>query len=136
MHDAERLVVDASVVVAVVASGSARVMELARRLAQADLYAPAVLPAEIDSALRGLELGRKLTRVQAAAARRHAHRLPIELWPWEVLGERAWELRHNCSTYDGGYVALAERIDARLVTGDARLIAAHGVRCPVDVIEI
>jgi len=136
MHDADRVVVDASVVVALVASSAQGVSELARRLARAELYAPSILPAEVDSALRGLELGGKLTPTQARIARRHAHRLPIELWPWEVLGERAWEMRHNLTTYDAGYVALAERIDACLLTGDARIASAVGMHCPVDVVRI
>lgn len=132
MPDAERVVVDASLIVALVASGSESVGVLASRLAQAELYALSILAAEVDSALRGLELGGKLTRVQATTARR----LPLELWPWEVLGERAGELHHNLTMYDGGYVALAERIDARLLTGDARLASAVGIRCAVDVVRV
>lgn len=42
-----------------------------------------------------------------------------------LLG-RAWELRDNLSFYDALYVALAERLDAPLITFDARLAAAPG----------
>ena len=38
-----------------------------------------------------------------------------------LLAERAWELRENVSFYDALYVALAEALEAPLVTLDARL---------------
>ena len=42
-------------------------------------------------------------------------------------------MRSNLSTYDAGYVALAEHIGATLVTADARLARAPGVRCAIEV---
>ncbi len=93
------------------------------------------MPVEVDSALRGMVLGRRLTPIQGEAARRVAHDLPIELWPWQVLTARAWELRENLSTYDAGYVALAERLDATLITGDSRLAHATGPRCAIEVFQ-
>lgn len=45
-----------------------------------------------------------------------------------------WELRHNLSAYDAGYVALAEALDCGLVTGDARLTRASVLRCPITVV--
>jgi len=55
--------------------------------------------------------------------RRHPSR---SLWP------RAWELRTNLSAHDALYVALAEQLKAPLLTADARLARAPGLRCPVD----
>ena len=57
--------------------------------------------------------------------------LPIELWPYEPLAQRAWELRGNASVDDASYVALAELVDAPLVTLDAKLAGAPGIRCRV-----
>lgn len=51
-----------------------------------------------------------------------------------LLG-RCWELRANLTVYDAGYVALAERLEATLVTADVRLSRAPGVRCPVEVLR-
>ena len=60
-------------------------------------------------------------------------RLPLELWPYEPVAERVWDLRHNLSTYDGWYVALAELLEAPLATADLRLARAPGLRCEVRV---
>jgi predicted nucleic acid-binding protein len=48
--------------------------------------------------------------------------------------DRIWELRDNLTAYDAAYVALAEIIECPLVTADARLSRAPGLRCPVTVV--
>jgi predicted nucleic acid-binding protein len=48
--------------------------------------------------------------------------------------DRVWELRHNLTAYDAAYVALAETLQCPLVTGDARISRASGLRCPVTVL--
>jgi predicted nucleic acid-binding protein len=45
----------------------------------------------------------------------------------------AWELRHNVTVADAGYVVLATMLDAPLLTLDRRLARAPGVRCEVLV---
>lgn len=134
-HIYDLVVVDASAVVLLVASSHDEGDRLATRLANAVLHAPHILPVEVDSALRRLVAERVLTEAEAeaAAARQQAGRMPIDLWAWESLRERAWEMRSNLSTYDAGYVALAEHIGATLVTADARLARAPGVRCAIEV---
>ncbi|WP_447950166.1 type II toxin-antitoxin system VapC family toxin [Microbacterium aurum] len=134
-HIYDLVVVDASAVVLLVASSHDAGDRLAARLANAVLHAPHILPVEVDSALRRLVAERVLTEAEAeaAAARQQAGRMPIDLWAWESLRERAWEMRSNLSTYDAGYVALAEHIGATLVTADARLARAPGVRCAIEV---
>jgi predicted nucleic acid-binding protein len=52
-----------------------------------------------------------------------------------VHADRPWELRTNLSSYDAGYVAPAERLRSPLITGDARLAAAPGTRCPIELIR-
>jgi predicted nucleic acid-binding protein len=59
--------------------------------------------------------------------------LAVELWPYEALAARVWELRQNLTSYDGAYVAFAEAIDVPLVTFDRRLARASGIRCIVRV---
>ena len=47
---------------------------------------------------------------------------------------RAWELRDNVTAHDAMYIALAEAIDAPLITCDAHLGAAPGHASQVEVI--
>lgn len=51
-----------------------------------------------------------------------------------AMFDRIWELRENVSAYDAAYVALAEIIECPLVTADARLSRAPGLRCAVTVL--
>ena len=52
----------------------------------------------------------------------------------DLLG-RAWKLRENVTAYDAMYLALAEALDAPLVTCDVPLARVPGHRAQVDVIE-
>ena len=51
-----------------------------------------------------------------------------------TLLDRAWELRESLSAYDASYVALAELLGCNLLTADARLSRAPGVRCPITLV--
>jgi predicted nucleic acid-binding protein len=48
---------------------------------------------------------------------------------------RCWELRDNLTIYDAAYVALAEALQASLLTGDKRLATATGPRCHIEVLR-
>jgi predicted nucleic acid-binding protein len=47
---------------------------------------------------------------------------------------RAYELRSNVTPYDATYVALAEGLSCPLLSADARLARAPGIRCHVDIL--
>lgn len=130
------VVVDASVLVAYYAADDPRHDQVVTRLARGDtLFAPAHLDAEIASALRGL--ARRHPRLDSAVpdALEHLAAFPIRRMPPAPLLGRIWELRHSVTAYDAAYVALAERLDAVLLTCDVRLAGAGGARCPFDIIE-
>jgi len=55
-------------------------------------------------------------------------------YPHDVLLPRIWELRHNVTAYDAAYLALAEGLDAPLLTGDGRLVDAPGHTARVELI--
>lgn len=95
------------------------------------MHAPALAMFEAANILRRQELFGALTIDHAALAFANLAELRIELYPFEPLGPRVWELRHNLTVYDAAYVALAELTDAPLVTLDYRLEGAPGVRCPI-----
>ena len=96
---------------------------------QGDLHAPHLMPVEVAETLRR----RSLRNAAESALTRQAHqllgRMPILLHPYLHLADRVWELRDNVSAYDAWYVALAEALDAPLVTLDRRLRRATGPRC-------
>ena len=54
--------------------------------------------------------------------------------PLAALVDRAWQLRDNVTFYDALYVALAEEAGAPLLTLDARLAKAKGLRTEVELI--
>ncbi len=60
--------------------------------------------------------------------------LPLRRVSHRVLLARCWELRDNRTVYDASYVALAEQLEATLVTADTRLAGAPGLRCEIDLV--
>lgn len=94
------------------------------------LSAPHVLDVEVVSVLRGLLLGGKITWEVADEARRDHFAFAIERHELEPLVERVWTLRHQFTTYDASYLALAEALECPLYTCDSKL-AASGHRADV-----
>ncbi len=86
---------------------------------------------ETFSAIRGQLLQRKITEVRARDAVEALSDSAIELLPTTPLLPRMWELRNNVSAYDAAYVAAAEIHGCALLTADARLSRADGLRCEI-----
>jgi predicted nucleic acid-binding protein len=123
-------VVDASSVVAyLLAQGS----EPERSAMLGDAHAPSLVDVEATHTLRGLVRGSKISLAIAELSRGDLSQLAIRRHPDVALLPRAWELRDVCTTYDALYVALAEALDASLLTRDARL--AQAVDDLVDVVS-
>lgn len=126
-----RLVCDASALVALLVDSGPAGSWAAETLSGAELAAPALLPFEVANVLRRHERQDLISADQAAQAHADLLDLAIEYWPYELLAQRAWELRHGLTSYDATYVALAELTSAALVTLDSAIAAAPGVRCEV-----
>lgn len=126
-----RVVCDASALVALLLDGGADGRWVADTLAGAELAAPSLVPFESANIIRRHELAGLVSRDQAAQAHADLLDLAIEHWPYEILARRVWELRHNLSTYDASYVALAELTGATLVTLDRRISRAPNLRCAI-----
>lgn len=123
------MVIDASVVVAALVDRTADGTWAEAELASDDLAAPHLMPVETANILRRAVLAEDLSPDAATLAHRDLLRLPVQLFPYEVNARRIWELRGNLSAYDAWYAALAESLDAPLVTLDRRMARAGGPRC-------
>jgi predicted nucleic acid-binding protein len=122
-------VADASVIVAYLLGEAT---EAERGAILGDVHAPALLHVEVTQTLRGLLRGGKIDLTTAELARLDLGQVAVRRYPDAALLRRCWELRDVCTTYDALYVALAEALDARLVTRDTRL--ARAVAGLVDVV--
>jgi predicted nucleic acid-binding protein len=124
------IVVDASAAVsALLNAGPAR-----RALAREPLHAPHLIDSEVANALRRQLAAGRIDAGQGWAALNVLRRLAVTRHAAFSLADRVWELREQLSAYDAAYVALAEALDASLLTADARLARAPGLRCPVTVV--
>lgn len=122
-------VVDASVVVAALADAGTDGRWAGAVLAERVLAAPELMPFESANILRRATLAGELDEALAILAHSDLAALPVDLYPYEAVAGRAWELRRNLTIYDAAYVALAEALDAPLITLDRRLARASGPRC-------
>jgi len=124
------IVLDASAAVsALLNSGPAR-----RTLAQEQVHVPHLIDPEVTNALRRAVAASQIPPGDGWMALDRWRRLGIERHATFHLLDRVWELRANLSAYDATYVALAESLDCALLTADARLGRATGMRCPMTVV--
>jgi predicted nucleic acid-binding protein len=93
--------------------------------------APAHLQVEVFAALRGLNLGGKLSEGRARLALDALRDIIVEAVPLRALMPRMWQLRRNVGGYDAAYVAAAEAHQCPLVTADARLTRVRGLHCEI-----
>lgn len=108
---------------------AARVLDPAQRL-----HAPELIDIEVVQVLRRLHLAKELTLERAGIAVSDFEHLMVERHPHRPLMRRVWALRSMMSAYDSAYVALAEALDAPLVTCDERLSRAHGHDARIELI--
>lgn len=116
------IVADASVVAALLlGQPDADLADLL--LGDEPVVAPHLLDLEVTQVLRRWNRRGDLDDERAEQAVRDLLDLPIARQPHDLLVERIWSLRHNLTAYDAAYLALAELVGARLVTGDRGLAA-------------
>jgi predicted nucleic acid-binding protein len=129
-------VLDASVLVEYLTDGEHG--ESSRRQIESSrgwLWAPHLVDAEVGHALRGEVRAGEISARAAKAALADLLEMRLQRVSHHLLAERAWELRQNLSFYDALYVALAEVLEAPLVTLDVRLSRAPGVRAEIEVVQ-
>jgi predicted nucleic acid-binding protein len=102
--------------------------------AQETLHAPHLIDLEVLQVLRRYVARRQLDEERAREALSDLRELDVDRYPHDVLLGRIWELRHNASAYGAAYLALAEALDAPLLTSDARLRDVPDTRARVEVL--
>jgi len=121
------IVVDASTILELLLN-TARAPRIAERLfsPRESLHAPHLLDVEVVQVLRRYARSRELSPERSLEALRDFLDLPLNRYAHDLFLGRIWELRNNLTAYDAAYVALAEALDAPLLTCDRRLANASG----------
>ncbi len=131
------IVLDASAAVAVLLNLGAGAPRIRERMGRADdgLHVPHLFEVEVINVLRRYALGRGFSERRGAELLEDLTTMRITRYPHTALLFRVWELRVTLTAYDAAYVALAETLEAPLVTRDERLSRAPGIRAEVELYE-
>lgn len=98
------------------------------------LHAPHLIDLEISQVLRRYALAGQLESARAEEALDDLADLPLTRYPHKPFRARIWELRHNFTAYDAAYLALAETLDARMITRDEALASIELHNAAVTVV--
>ncbi len=109
---------------------------ISKRLAghKQELCAPSLIDVETCHVLRRYSLLGELSARHGREAIDDLTDFPLERYPQTLLLPRMWQLRNNLTAYDAAYVALAEALDAVLLTCDKKLATSGGHRAKIEFI--
>jgi predicted nucleic acid-binding protein len=127
------LVIDANILATALADDDHDGVATRRRIFGEQLLAPDLVDLEVLSAFRQQVARGALLNRRAELAIRDLSVFPVRRLPHHPYLHRCWELRNNVTPYDACYVAIAEATTATLLTADARLARAPGLRCTIEV---
>jgi predicted nucleic acid-binding protein len=129
------IVADASVMLEVLLR-TAEAARLERRLfgGEESVHAPHLVDLEVAQVLRRYVARGEVHPERGRAAVDLLTRFPLTRYPHEPLLRRVWALRDNLTAYDAVYVALAEGLDATLLTRDRKLANAPGHRATIELV--
>jgi predicted nucleic acid-binding protein len=129
------IVLDASAAAAVLLNLGPDAALIRGRMAESDgdLHVPHLFEVEVLSVLRSYFLRGELSQERALLVLNRLSALRLSRYPHTALLYRVWELRENITACDAVYIALAETLQAPLVTMDARLARGPGIHAVVEV---
>lgn len=129
------IVVDASAILEMLLQTKAADRVMDRLFGRPEtLHAPHLIDVEVLQVLRRYVAGRQIDAARAEESLAAFVVMPLERYSHELLLSRMWQLRGNLTAYDASYVALAELLDAPLLTRDARLARATGHYAEIELI--
>jgi predicted nucleic acid-binding protein len=129
------IVVDASVLAPALADDGVDGDRVRERIRGEQLTAPELIDLEVVSTLRRAARAGRIDDRRSGQVLNDLAALPLRRVSHLPLLSRVWELRENLTAYDAAYVALAEVLNALLLTADGPLGRASGVRCEVEVLS-
>jgi predicted nucleic acid-binding protein len=97
------------------------------------LHAPHLLDVEVAQVLRRYVREKTISEQRGEEALEDLGDLPLNRYPHDLLLPRVWELRATLTAYDAVYVALAELLDAPLLTCDNKIASASGHHASIEV---
>jgi predicted nucleic acid-binding protein len=100
-----------------------------------EFHVPHLADVEVTQGLRRLVRAGDVSPGRAADAIADLADLDLHRHPHIDLVTRAWKLRENVTAYDAMYIALAEALEASIVTCDAPLAKSPGHRARIEVIR-
>jgi len=128
------IVVDASALIEVLLrTPAAKAVEDRLFAPQQTLHAPHLIDLEVAQVIRRLAMHREIAPKRGRDALSDLADFPLWRYPHDSLLARIWDLRGNLTAYDAAYVALAEALDAPLLTRDKRLASASGHRARIEL---
>jgi predicted nucleic acid-binding protein len=125
------IVIDASAEIAILLNIGPEVEDVRDRIARPGetLHVPHLFEIEVLHALRRLSRRGTVSPERAQLALSRLRDTQLVRYPHATFIDRIWSLKNNLTAY----VALAEALDAPLVTMDARLAQAPGIRAAMEV---
>jgi predicted nucleic acid-binding protein len=99
------------------------------------LHAPEVVELEILNALRRLVSAGAISDRRATEAVNDLAKARVSRYPHAPFRRRIWELRNELTSYDASYLALAEALNATLITSDAALVARARTSLGADRVQ-
>ncbi len=98
------------------------------------LHAPHLLDVEVAQVIRRRCAARLVPLQRAREMFEDFRELPIKRHEHFTLMGRIWELRHNFTAYDACYIALAELLNATLLTRDSAMVLLKTHKAQVELI--
>jgi predicted nucleic acid-binding protein len=128
------IVVDASAIVEVLLNTTTGEVLRSYLFANGEtLHVPHLTDVEVLQVLRRYSVSKTLDQKRAREAFDDYAAIPLTRYPHSFLLPRVWELRHNLTAYDAVYVALAQALNATLVTCDRGLGSVAGHHAAIRV---